>query len=284
MGNKSYFLALLMAAGGAAPALAGEPSKRDRRPGVSAKTQAYSLPLLSAPTQALTVAMVTERLERLSDQLTTLSADFGQSVRLADQSRAQASEGSLEYRKPDLLRVEHRLPQAQEEGEKFSDSQLVISDGSWLWIHRRSTNQVIKTRVEHWRKADPSVAGLLDFGNYSGLLKDYKARISTTTPIGEGHSLVTLELSPKERPAGSDFTLTMTMSTRDFFPTETTLRSGGVEILTRMKNIRFNPSLDPKRFQFEPPQGAEIFEDIKPQGRNDGEERKNGQGKKDYQL
>lgn len=215
-------------------------------------TTAYALPLLPAPTQPLTVPLVIEKFEAFDAGLKSLGCDYTQAVRWDETGMSQTVSGSLEFKKPDLLRLEHRLPEPQ----------TMVSDGSWLWIHRQSTNQVIKTRLEDWKKSEPLAQGLLDFGKYAGLLRTYDVTLSSGSPAADGHSDFALILRPKAKPG--EFALILKLTTRTFFPAETELRTGSVSIKSSFKNIRYNPIQADSTFQFVPPKGADVFDNVRP--------------------
>ncbi len=211
-----------------------------------------TLPLLPASTAPVTVEMAVGRLEAFDRAMTTLSADFRQSVRWEESDTAQVVEGHVDYRKPQLLRIEQRVPEPQ----------TIVGDGTWLWVYRPSTEQVIQTRMEQWKKSQPLAEGLLDFGAYASMLKAYRVSLSGVTPLQDGHKRFTLILRPKS--GSADMSLRLVMTTRHFFPTETVLRAGSVTVHSFFSNIRYNPVIPAARFQFQPPPGAEVFRNFKP--------------------
>lgn len=213
-----------------------------------AGTTDYMLPLLPAPTTQITVSYVAQKLTALDAGLQTLSCDFEQFVRWDESGTKQSVTGSLEYKKKDRLRVEHELP----------EKQTIVADGTWLWVHRESTNQVIRTKLEDWRKSEPLAQGLLDLGRYADLLQSYDVRLATATDIGGGHKQIQLALRPKDEPGR--FTLTLRLSTKDFFPSDTELRVGGVVVRSLFRKIRYNPRIADSRFSFKPPPGADVFQ------------------------
>jgi outer membrane lipoprotein carrier protein len=230
-------------------------SQKTQTTSVSTSSDTYSLPLLAPSTVPLSLPLVVERFEALDKELTSLSADFTQFVRWDESGMAQTVEGSFDYKKPGLLRLQHKIPEPQS----------LVSDGTLLWIYRESTNQVIKTRLEDWKKSEPMAQGLLDFGNYAGLLKSYDAEISTQSAPGpDGHRDVALRLKPKDKK--QDFVLTLRLNTRDFFPADTELRAGGVSVHSLFTHIKYNPPEPESRFKFTPPPGADVFENLKPKG------------------
>ncbi|HEX4047577.1 MAG TPA: hypothetical protein VH309_07075, partial [Elusimicrobiota bacterium] len=131
------------------------------------------------------------------------------------------------------------------------------------WVYRPSTDQVIKTRLDAWRKNEPLAKGLLDFGRSADLLKRYAAVISTVSvPGADGYRTFDVVLTPKpaDRASGdADFTLTLTASTRDFFPYEATLKVGRASIRSTFTHVRLNPALPDASFRFTPPAGADVF-------------------------
>jgi outer membrane lipoprotein-sorting protein len=254
-----FFTAVFFLSGlalNAAAAGHGAPKHKMPNPvsAVAASTPAaQGLPLLSPPTGPVTVEMVISRFEQFDAKVNTLSANFRQGVRMDESGVDQSVEGALEYHKPNLLRIEHRLP----------ESQTIVADGTWLWVWRKDSNQVVQTRLEDWKKSEPLAEGLLDFGNYSKLLKTYDVSIATVSAPGpDGHARFELLLKPKDKTAA--FSLTMQMTTADFFPTQTELRAGSILARTVFTDIRYNPAIPEARFKFTPPPDADVFQNFKP--------------------
>ncbi|OGS42386.1 MAG: hypothetical protein A2506_08480 [Elusimicrobia bacterium RIFOXYD12_FULL_66_9] len=188
----------------------------------------------------------------------SLEASFRQFVRLDGSDTVQAVEGNVLFLKPDLLRMTQRLPERQ----------TVVSDGTWLWVYRESTNQVIQTRLDSWRKSEPLANGLLDFGRSADLLKRYASAVSTVSaPGADGHRTFAVTLTPrsKDRKSGdADFALTLKASTRDFFPYDARLRVGHAAIHSIFEAVRLNPELPAETFRFTPPPSADVFQTPSP--------------------
>jgi len=238
-----------------AAALAGSGKRPPKKDGASQRAAAVAptnpLPLYPATTEALTVPMVMERFERFDRDLITLAAAFRQTVHSEDTGQTQTVAGTLAYRKKDRLRIEHRAPEAQ----------TLVCDGSRVWVWRPANGQVIRAKLDEWKKSQPLAQGLLDFGNYAELLKRYDVTLSSVSaPASDGHRSLALALKPKAAGAGGDFLLTLRLSTRDFFPFDSELRVGSVSARTVFSDVRFNPDLAPTQFQFTPPAGADILD------------------------
>lgn len=226
-----------------------------KKPAVAVSTMAAGSDLTVYPpsTSPLTLDLIATRFGEVDGRMKTLKAGFNQYVRMQDADTVQQVEGEVLFRKPDLMRLTHKLPEAQ----------TVVSDGTFLWVYRPSTNQVIQTRLESWRKKEPLAKGLLDFGKSADLLKKYSAVLSTVSaPGADGYRTFVVTLTPKaEDKAGpdSDFVLTLKASDKDFFPGEATLRVGRASIRSTFVNVRMNPEFPDETFRFSPPAGADVF-------------------------
>lgn len=245
-------LLFLSAALLSAPAAASAAKRAAPAVSVSSSAAGSELPSYPPSTAPVTVPLVAERFKKFDDGLRTLRADLRQFVRLEGSDTVQSVEGTVSFQKPDLLRLEHRLPEPQ----------TVVSDGVWLWVHRRSTKQVIQTRLESWRRNEPLAQGLLDFGKSADLLARYDASISTVSAPGpDGHRVFEVKLKPKQRDKdGADFELTLKASTKDYFPAEASLRVGRARIRSLFEKVRYNPELPAGEFRFSPPPDADVFQ------------------------
>jgi outer membrane lipoprotein-sorting protein len=219
----------------------------------STAAEGTALPSYAASTAPITLELVSARFAELDKRMNTLHADFKQYARLEGSDTVQQVEGLVLFKKPELMRLTHRLPEPQ----------TIVADGTWLWVFRPSTNQVIKTKLEDWRRSEPLAKGLLDFGRSADLLKRYDAAISTTSaPDADGYRTFVVALTPKAedvKAGGSDFVLTLKASTRDFFPYEASLKVGHASIRSVFENVRFNPPLSDATFRFVPPPDADVF-------------------------
>ena len=224
---------------------------------ISSAAAGTALTEYAPSTAPITLQFIASRFAETDARINTLKATFKQSVRMEGSDVVQTVEGDVVFKKPDLLRLTHRIPEPQ----------TVVSDGMWLWVYRNSTNQVIQTRLDAWRKSEPLAQGLLDFGKSADMLSRYATEITTVSaPGADGHRSFTLTLKPKT-PSKSDadaFTLTLKANTKDFFPGDATLRVGRAEIRSRFDDVRLNPSLPVETFKFTPPADADLFKSPEP--------------------
>jgi outer membrane lipoprotein-sorting protein len=137
----------------------------------------------------------------------------------------------------------------------------LVCDGERVWVWRPADGQVIRSKLDDWKRSQPLAQGLLDFGNYAGLLKRYDVAVSTVSgPAADGHRSLALDLKPRAGGPGGDFLLTLRLSTRDFFPFDSELRVGSILARTTFSDVRFNPELAPGQFRFTPPAGADVLD------------------------
>lgn len=225
---------------------------------VSTAAPGTELLTYAVSTAPITLDLVSERFAEVDSRMKSLKASFRQFARMDGADIVQSVEGEVLFLKPDLLRMTQRIPERQ----------TVVCDGTWLWVHRESTDQVIQTRLEAWRKSEPLAKGLLDFGRSADLLKRYSAVLSTVSAPGmDGHRTfaVTLTARPEDRKVGdADFELTLKASTRDFFPYDAGLRVGHASIHSIFEAVRLNPELPAETFRFTPPPSADVFQTTSP--------------------
>lgn len=228
-------------------------ARKPAKVAVSTAAAGAELTAYAASTAPLTLDLIAARFGEVDGRMKTMSAEFRQFVRMDGSDTVQQVEGDVLFKKPDLMRLNHRLP----------EKQTVVSDGVFLWVYRPSTDQVIQTRLDAWRKKEPLAKGLLDFGRSADLLKRYAAELSTVSAPGDGGYrtfVVTLTPKPSDRAASdADFTLTLKASTKDYFPYEATLKVGRASIRSTFERVRINPELPDGTFRFSPPPGADVF-------------------------
>lgn len=242
-------LALLLALPAGAAAADKAPAKAKaapKPPAVAASTAAFAW----ASTAPLTLGAVLAHYEAMDAALVSLSARFEQTLTMKETGVTNRVEGTLAYKKPDRLRIEHRRPEPQ----------VVVSDGKDVWIHRTERKQVVQAALADWKSADPAIANLMEFGSYARMLKAYDAVLSTAAPRAE----LTLTPKPKDGAPARPLTLTLTLSTATLFPEETRLSVGSLEVKTAFSQTELNPVLDDAPFKFTPPADADVFRDFKP--------------------
>lgn len=209
---------------------------------VAASTAAFAW----TSTAPLSVEAVLAHFEAMDAAMVSLKARFTQSLTMAETGVTSRVEGTVAFKKPERLRIEHNLPERQ----------TVVSDGKDIWIHRIARNQVVQSALVDWKKADPAVSNLMEFGSYSRMLKAYDVSLDSAA--------ATLVLVPKSGESKRALVLRMTLDPATLFPSATELKVGSLTVRTEFLDAVFNPVLDEKLFAFTPPADADVFRDFKP--------------------
>lgn len=259
MGNLAVAALLVITTSGFAKAAKTTPKAAAKPAPVSSAAAGTALTEYAPSTAAITLELIASRFTETDNRINTLKAAFKQSVRMEGSDVVQTVEGDVIFKKPDFLRLTHRIPEPQ----------TVVSDGKWLWVYRNSTNQVIQTRLDAWKKSEPLAQGLLDFGKSADLLTRYAAEITTVSaPSADGHRSFTITLKPKgadkKKKEEDAFVLTLTADTKQFFPGDASLRVGRAEIRSKFDAVRLNPELPDETFRFTPPADADLFKAPEP--------------------
>ncbi|MEW6679125.1 MAG: outer membrane lipoprotein chaperone LolA [Pseudomonadota bacterium] len=180
------------------------------------------------------------RLESFVDGTRGLKAQFSQTVFDAKGRKTQEASGTLFLSRPGKFRWVYSKPYAQ----------LIVGDGSKLWIHDEDLDQVTVRKLD--QAIGESPAALLAGNNDMGKLFNLK-------DTGEKDGLEWLEATPKGKDGsfekvrmgfkGNDL---MAMELQDNFGQTTQLRFTGL--------VR-NPALGASLFRFKPPKGVDVLGD-----------------------
>ncbi len=199
-------------------------------------------------TAPVTAEIVLKGFERLDSALKTVQASFSQELEWEGSGTSQRAGGRFFYQTPDLFRIEQSTPEAQ----------VTVSDGRRIWVWRISTNQVIKTRLDAWKRSEPLAQNLLDLGHYASLLSRYELVGATAAIASSGERDIDIRLKPRDPKAR--FRLALMLSSDDFFPREALLSAGDLSIRTLFSAIHFNEPVPDSMFRFRPPPDAEVFD------------------------
>jgi len=197
----------------------------------------------SGQEQKLTAEYVLSELEAWDRKLESLDVKFLQTVFFKEADIKQSIEGTMQYIKPDLLRIEHISPAKQ----------IVTTDKKDILIYKPEDRQAIKATWDGWVKTqNQAFYGILDFGNYSSLSKNNNVSLEG----GEKGKPYVLVFTPKE---GTAYRLALTLSGKDFFPAEAELSVGSAVTSTKLIKVRKNITLDRELFEQKLPEKTEII-------------------------
>ena len=189
-------------------------------------------------------ARAATRLEEALDSLSSLRAEFSQTVTDAGGARTESAEGSVSLARPGRFRWDYRAP-----------AQLIVSDGTSVWLYDVDLAQVTV------RPAADSLAGT------PALLLSGQADLAGAFEIsdgGEQGGLSWSRLRPKD--ADSDFTELRVGVTGRELRHMTLLDKLGQTTQLEFSRIERNPRFDADTFTFVPPPGVDVVGRATPGG------------------
>ena len=168
----------------------------------------------------------------------TARADFEQQVFDRERKLVQESKGSFSFLRPGRFRWIYAQPYPQ----------LIVGDGTRVWIHDVDLNQVTVRAMAKALGSTPAalLAGAADV-----------ERAFELSDAGSRDGLEWLEAKPREREAGFE-RIRLGMGTLGVQAMELTDHFGQTTVL-RFSNVVRNPRLDPASFRFVPPKGADVL-------------------------
>jgi len=164
--------------------------------------------------------------------------EFEQKVVDQNGKLVQQSRGTLAFQRPGRFRWTYVKPYAQ----------LIVGDGTRVWIYDEDLKQVTVKRVDQALTSTP--AALLA-GNNEAM------RAFQISDLGEKEGLEWLEAQPRDKEGGFE-RVRMGFSARGLEVMELHDSFGQVTLL-RFTSLTRNPALEPSLFQFTPPQGADVI-------------------------
>lgn len=217
---------------------------------VSTETAKTALPGAPAakeqPAAVLTPeARVLGELMKWDEKLLSLHARFTQEFDFAEAGLKQRIEGTLDYKKPDLLKIEHIKPARQ----------LVYTDKKDLWVYKPEDSQAVKTSWAAWKRTQTdNLSGILDFGNYASLTERNAVTVSTAADS----PYITVTFTSRNDPQA--YKLSLALSATDYFPAEASLSVDKTVITTKFESMEKNVPIDDAVFKFIQPKGTEVLE------------------------
>ena len=187
---------------------------------------------------ACTLAASADRLQAFVEQTRTASAEFNQIVLDRGGKTIQQSSGNLKFLRPGKFRWTYDAPYEQ----------LIVGDGTKLWIYDKDLNQVTVRSLDDALGASP--AALLAGDNAIEKSFDLK-------PIAAKDGLEWIEATPKS----SDTTferIRMGFKGPDLDTMELKDQFGQVTVI-RFTDLRRNPALAADLFTFAPPNGVDVI-------------------------
>ncbi len=194
--------------------------------------------LASAMAPAVAQADAVDTLRAFVREVKTGRADFTQVVTSADGARKKTSSGQFEFQRPNRFRFAYTKP----------FEQLIVADGSKVWIFDADLNQASSRRVAQALGSTP--AALL-----AGSSLDDEFVLS---PLPARDGLEWALATPKAKD-GPFQALRVGFKGKALTSVEITDSFGQLSVLA-FSRFEGNIAVDNERFRFTPPAGADIIE------------------------
>ena len=195
------------------------------------------------PSETNTRETIVTRLQARYDETDGFRADFVQEVTSATLGQTLRSRGQVFFKKPGRMRWEFTEPQ-----------QLLIADGSALWLYQPAERQVVKTPFQYAFSSQTPVSFLTGVGR---LEEDF-----SVLPQGETSSVYQLRLTPKQ--AAEAIGLLDIEVSKETFDILQALITDPLGNTTRVSftNIERETALGDDLFRFELPPGIDLVEPL----------------------
>ncbi len=187
---------------------------------------------------ALARADALEKFRTFVRETQSAHTEFEQKVYDSGKRLVQASSGTFAFQRPGRFRWQIRVPYEQ----------LIVGDGTRVWIHDADLNQVT---VRSMGKALGSTPAAMLAGD-----KDVE-RAFELSNVGPAAGLEWLEARPRDRDAGFE-RIRLGMGREGVEAMELYDHFGQTTLLQFSRLVR-NPRLTPGDFRFTPPKGADVL-------------------------
>jgi len=194
--------------------------------------------LLAVLLPGLAGASSIDVLKGLLEQTTTARARFAQMVLDKNLKMLQQATGTMQFSRPGKFRWEYDKPYEQ----------LIVSDGSRVWLYDKDLNQVTVRRLD--RALGSSPAALLAGSNE--IEKSY-----TLSGLGNQEGLDWLEAAPRTQDTAFE-KIKLGFGKSGLEAMELHDQFGQITVI-KFSTIERNAKLPPETFRFTPPKGADVI-------------------------
>jgi outer membrane lipoprotein carrier protein len=180
-----------------------------------------------------------ETLRDFSRATTSGKAEFTQTVTSPDGARKKSSSGVFEFSRPDRFRFAYTKP----------FEQLIVSDGSKVWLHDPDLNQVSVRPMSQALGATP--VALLAGG---AIEKDFEL-----SPQASSDGMEWVQAKPRQKEGNTVQSLRVGFRGKVLAALEI-VDAFGQRSMLNFSNVTANPRIAEERFRFVPPKGADVIQ------------------------
>jgi len=199
--------------------------------------------LVAAERRGVEVQKIVQKVQERYDSTRDFTAKVTQEMTIASLGKTTAAQGTVAFKKPGKMRweLDHDAPQ------------VIVADGSTLWLYQPKEHQVIKAPFDDAFRSTTPISFLTGVGN---IAQDFDMSIEGASANG---GLVYLMLVPRRDSATlGKLRLTVASDSGEIRGAEIFDPLGNVSRL-QFSDIRRNQNLPDKDFVFEVPPGVDVI-------------------------
>jgi len=199
--------------------------------------------LVAAERRGVEVQKIVQKVQERYDSTRDFTAKVTQEMTIASLGKTTAAQGTVAFKKPGKMRweLDHDAPQ------------VIVADGSTLWLYQPKEHQVIKAPFDDAFRSTTPISFLTGVGN---IAQDFDMSLEGASANG---GLVYLMLVPRRDSATlGKLRLTVASDSGEIRGAEIFDPLGNVSRL-QFSDIRRNQNLPDKDFVFEVPPGVDVI-------------------------
>ncbi len=197
----------------------------------------------ASESQGLDAQQIVQRVQERYDQTRDFTANVTQEMTIASLGKTTTADGTIAFKKPGKMRweLDHTSPQ------------VIVADGTSLWLYQPKENQVLKTPFNAAFRAATPISFLTGVGRIS---QDFDTSLDGTSADGQ---LAYLMMVPRhDSDSIGKLRLTVAVDSGEIRAAEVFDPLGNISRL-QFSDIRRNQNLPDDKFVFQVPPGVDVI-------------------------
>ncbi|MBI2916061.1 MAG: outer membrane lipoprotein carrier protein LolA [Elusimicrobia bacterium] len=198
---------------------------------------------------AMTVSDVQKKMQASAETVQSLQFQYVQELRSLQSAESRVSTGTVFYKKPKWMRIEH----------SNTENQITITQGKVVYIVTPRFNQVVQQSWDDWFQKNFWSLGLADFSPLlEKAMKEYNWSLLENKEF-QGEKMIRIALKNRTDPEGTP-AITLWISPSDYLLRKTELVSGSLIWSTTIHAVVRNSDLKESLFQFKVPPNSKVIQ------------------------